>query len=339
MPKGGAPGEFEIIARFLAPLADDFAGARGLLDDAAFLETNDAGGLVVTMDTLVAGVHFRVEDRPEHVAHKALAVNISDLAAKGAEPLVYLLSLSLPGVSDADWLEAFASGLRTAQETFGCQLAGGDTVSTPGPLTLTITAIGRTEAEGMVLRSGAAIGESIYVTGTIGDAALGLKLLQDTSLAHRLRLDESDAAYLKSRYWIPQPRLAAISLLRDFATAAMDISDGLVGDLAKLCRASNVGAAVQSSAVPTSDAAARALRAEPDLLEALLTGGDDYEILATVSARKSQEFERACRNADLSVMEIGQIVETEAGVSIQGGDGQLLNLSQSSFDHFDPRPS
>lgn len=337
MPKGGAPGEFEIIARYLAPLADNTAGACGLLDDAAFLSPDGAGTLVLTMDTLVAGVHFRVEDRPEHVAQKALAVNISDLAAKGAEPLVYLLSLSLSGAPDATWLQAFAAGLKSAQEAFGCQLTGGDTVSTPGPLALTVTAIGRAGAGGMVLRSGAAIGESIYVTGAIGDAALGLRLLLDASLADRLGLESSDTAYLKSRYWTPQPRLAAVSALRDFASAAMDISDGLVGDLAKLCGASDVGAAIESNAVPLSEAATRALGAEPGLLDTFLTGGDDYEILATVPAAKCQKFEHACRTACLSVTAIGQVVEAEAGVVVKGNDGQPLNFTGPSFDHFGTR--
>jgi len=339
VPKSGTPGEFEIIARYLAPLADNTAGACGLLDDAAFLDTTDPGALVLTMDTLVAGVHFRVEDRADHIAHKALAVNISDLAAKGAEPLVYLLSLSLPEAPDETWLGAFASGLRTAQETFGCQLAGGDTVSTPGPLTLTVTAIGRAGAGGMVLRRGAAIGQSVYVTGTIGDAVLGLKLLVDGSLADRLALESSDAAYLKSRYWIPQPRLAAIPILQAFASAAMDISDGLFGDLAKLCSASHVGAAIDGNAVPLSAAAAKALTIEPGLLETLLTGGDDYEILATVSNGKCEQFEHECRSAGLRVTKIGQVVEMEAGVFIKGDDGQSLNFAESSFDHFGRRPT
>lgn len=337
MPKGGAPGEFEIIARYLAPLADNRAGACRLLDDAAFLSPDGAGTLVLTMDTLVAGVHFRAEDRPEHVAQKALAVNISDLAAKGAEPLVYLLSLSLPGAPDEAWLEAFAAGLKSAQESFGCQLTGGDTVATPGPLTLTVTAIGRAGEGGMVLRSGATIGENIYVTGSIGDAALGLRLLLDTSLAEQLGLESSQTAYLKSRYWVPQPRLAAVPVLRDFASSAMDISDGLSGDLAKLCAASDVGAVIEANAVPFSASAARALGAEPDLLETLLTGGDDYEILTTVPARKCQKFEDACRTAGLSVKAIGQVVEAAAGIVVKGGDGQPLSFSGSSFDHFGTR--
>lgn len=337
MPKGSAPGEFEIIARYLAPLAGNTAGACGLLDDAAFLNPDGADAFVLTMDTLVAGVHFRFEDRPEDVAQKALAVNISDLAAKGAEPLVYLLSLSLPSAPDEIWLEAFTAGLKSAQEAFGCQLTGGDTVSTPGPLALTVTAIGRAGEGGMVLRSGAGINDSIYVTGAIGDAALGLKLLQDTSLADRLGLESSQTAYLKSRYWNPQPRLAAVPILRAFASAAMDISDGLYGDLAKLCGASGVGAAIESNAVPLSDAAAKALGAEPGRLETLLTGGDDYEILTTVSARKCQEFEHACRTTGLSVTAIGQVLEAEAGIVVKGNDGQPLDFTGSSFDHFGTR--
>lgn len=334
MPEGKRPTEFEIIARYLAPLAADEPGALALLDDAAFFNPSSANALVMTMDTLVAGIHFRAADNAADIAHKALAVNISDLAAKGAEPLVYLLSLALPGRPDPDWLEAFASGLRSAQEAFGCRLAGGDTVATTGPLTLTVTAIGEAGESGMIRRSTAMIGDCIYVTGSIGDAALGLALLQGRYDADSLKLDPADEVSLHHRYWRPEPRLAAIPVLRTYASAAMDISDGLVGDLTKLCEASGVGARCSVLAVPFAAAVQQALAADPSLLTALLTGGDDYEILATVPEDRSQTFEQQCADRGLRVTSIGNVVDAGDGITFDGPDGRPLLFDAASFDHF-----
>lgn len=337
MPKGETPSEFEIIARYLAPLAKDTPGAEALLDDAAQFTPERGDALVLTMDSLVAGVHFRPEDRPEHVARKALAVNISDLAAKAAEPLVYLLSMALPGRPDAGWLDAFATGLREAQEAYGCRLAGGDTIRTPGPLSLSITAVGRAGDKGMVRRAGAKPGDRLFVTGSIGDAALGLRLLQDEEIAEQLGLDAGHADHLRRRYWLPEPRLAAVPLLRAHASAAMDVSDGLVGDLSKLCDASNVGAEVEVAKVPLSEAAAQALNARPELLGTVLGGGDDYEILAAVPESEAAAFETACRSADLAAVSIGRVVGAGAGVVFTGRDGQPLRFAETGFDHFGPR--
>lgn len=335
MPEGKSPSEFEIISRYLAPLAADEPGALGLVDDAAFFSTQSAGTLVMTMDTVIAGVHFRAADHAADVAHKALAVNISDLAAKGAEPSIYLLSIALAENPDADWLDSFASGLKSAQEAFGCRLAGGDTVSTTGPLTLTVTAIGEAGQQGMVRRSTASVGDRIYVSGTIGDAALGLMLLQGRYDAGSSKPDPADETWLHERYWRPEPRLAAIPALRACASAAMDISDGLVGDLTKLCQASGVGAQCDVASVPFSAAATRAIAADASLQNALLTGGDDYEILATVPEDRSRAFERQCSDTGLPVAAIGVVTNAADGITFQGPDGRPLSFDATSFDHFD----
>lgn len=334
MAEDAPPGESEIIRRYFAPLTDDAPGAFSLLDDAAFLAPDPEHGLVLTTDTLVADVHFRAGDRPEYVARKALAVNISDLAAKGAEPLTYLLSLALPIPADPSWLAAFSAGLRQAQEAYDCRLAGGDTVATPGPLTLTVMALGRAGAGGMVPRAGARPGDHLYVTGTIGDAAIGLRLLSDVDLAVRWRLDAAMSEFLRRRYWLPEPRLGAIAALREHASAAMDVSDGLVGDLQKLCLASRVGGSVEAARVPLSDAARAALAADPSLLEALLTGGDDYEILATVPPERTAGFEAACRSDGVAAVCIGRILEAAASLTLSNADGAPMAFDTASYDHF-----
>ncbi len=326
-------GEFEIIARYFAPLAQTTPGAFGLIDDAASLTPAEGNDLVLTTDMLVAGVHFRREDEAQDVAWKALAVNVSDLVAKGAEPLVYLLALALPKPADPDWLQGLAAGLRAAQEAFGCGLAGGDTTATDGPVTLSITAIGQVPKDQMLRRAGAKVGDTVYVSGTIGDAALGLRLLTEPACARRWGLDAEQAAALRARYWRPEPPLALVSALRAHASAAMDISDGLVGDLRKLCAASNVAAEIRADAVPLSQAAQVVRQREPELLETILTGGDDYEVLATVPGDRCQSFEAAARAVSMPVARIGQVFEGE-GVKALSAEGAELHLGRDSYKHF-----
>ena len=262
--------ESEIIARYFAPLAEGAPGAFGLHDDAALLPRGDDSDLVITTDTIVEGTHFRKSDAPQDVAYKVLAVNISDLTAKGAEPYCYLLSLVLPN-ADPDWLGGFSAGLGEAQDDFGCRLVGGDTTSTDGGLTISITALGRVAPGRMVLRGGAKAGDCLYVSGTIGDAALGLRLSETPELAQQWGLDDGQAAHLVSRYVRPAPPIALTPVLRGHASAALDISDGLLGDAAKLCDASGVGGEIRSARLPLSDAAgksphggSRAARNHPD---------------------------------------------------------------------------
>src|SRR3954452_11519472 len=251
-----ASGEDSLIARYFRPIATD-PGAFGLDDDAAALKPS-GDDIVVTTDAVVAGVHFLPDDPPDTVARKALRVNLSDLAAKGATPAGFVLTLALPR-ADESWLAAFARGLGEDATHYGCPLLGGDTVSTPGPAMISITAFGRVPAGKMVPRGGARPGDCVMVTGMIGDATLGLELLRGGAVADALADDVASRDVLIGRYRVPQPRNALSRGLRDHASAAMDVSDGLAGDLAKLCAASGVSAVIDAPRVPTSAVAAALL--------------------------------------------------------------------------------
>jgi thiamine-monophosphate kinase len=329
----GKTGEERLIAKYFAPLARH-AGALGLLDDAAMLTPPAGCDLVLTKDALVAGVHFFAEDLPDTIARKALRVNLSDLAAKGATPGGFLLALALPdGVTDG-WLSEFAQGLHADMETYACPLFGGDTVKTPGPLTVSVTAFGFVPQGKMVQRRGATAGDRVIVTGTIGDAALGLKLQQDGSYAQRWKLDTVMVEHLIGRYLLPQPRVAVAALVQAQASAAMDVSDGLAGDLEKLCRVSGVSAEVEVARVPLSDAARTAVTAQSVLTETILSGGDDYEILCTVPAAQSADFIAVAQAAGVTATEIGQVTAGEGAAQFVGAHGRPLRLSQTSFSHF-----
>ena len=325
--------EAEIIARYFEPLAQSAPEAFGLHDDAALLPREGGSELVITTDTIVEGSHFRGRDAPEDVAYKALAVNISDLTAKGADPYCYLLSLVLPH-ADADWLSGFSAGLGEAQEAFGCKLVGGDTTAGDGRLTISITALGRVPPGQMVSRGGAKAGDRLYVSGTVGDAALGLRLGETPELAQKWGLDDSQTTYLIGRYLRPAPPIALAPILRDHASAALDISDGLLGDAAKLCGTSDVGGEIRSAELPLSDAARRALAADPRLLEVILTGGDDYQVLAAIPENRRNSFEAAAAEAGVEVQEIAKLSGPESGLIALDESGQRLRFKHLSFDHF-----
>ena len=328
-PQTGS-AEDRLIARYFAPLARH-PGAMGLTDDAAVLTPPDGSDLVLTNDTIIAGVHFFPDDAPDAVARKALRVNLSDLAAKGAEPAGFLLSLALPPDATEQWLAALALGLRTDADRYGCPLLGGDTVRTPGPATISITAFGLVPRGAMVLRSGAKAGAAVLVTGTIGDAALGLRLRRDPAAATRWGLDRPMREHLLARYLVPEPRNAIAVAVRA-ASAAMDVSDGLAGDLAKLCRVSGVSAEVEVARVPLSDAARTALAAEPSLIEAILTGGDDYEIVCTAPPERVAALQAACTAGGVALTEIGRVGAGE-GTRFIAPDGRVLTFAQPSFSH------
>ncbi len=328
------PGEFELIARLFAPLARGFAGAYGLTDDVAYLAL--AGGLVrageelvLKTDALVAGVHFLTDDPAKLVAQKLLRVNLSDLAAKGARPLVYTLAMMLPAELDYGWLRRFAAGLAADQEEFGIRLAGGDTDATPGPLTLSLTAIGAIPAGKRLLRSAARRGDGIFVSGTIGDAALGLKAIRGELGA----LAAAARRFLAGRYRLPQPRLALGRRLYGLAHATMDISDGLVGDLQHICAASRVGAALEAAAVPLSPAARAALASDGGLVESVLAGGDDYELLFTAPPAAETALARLGRRLGLPLTRIGRIGRG-AGVRVLDEAGREVKLARTGYRHF-----
>ena len=323
--------EERLIARYFGPLATT-PGAFGLHDDAAIITPPAGCDLVLTTDGGIAGVHFFPDDAAEAIGRKVLRMNLSDLAAKGAQPLGFLLSLALPASIDGPWLAAFANGLGDDAKHYACPLLGGDTDHTPGPLSVSIAAFGAVPHGAMVRRATAKPGDSIVVTGTIGDAALGVMLRRDPTLGERWRLSQTQSAALKDRYLLPQPRTALAGAVLHDATAAMDVSDGLVGDLAKLCRASGIAAEVDVARVPLSDAVRAAVAAQPVLLETVLTGGDDYEILLTLSSDKLAAFRAAAAATGIAVTEIGQVSAGHGARFIR--DGKALSFAQPSYSHF-----
>jgi thiamine-monophosphate kinase len=324
--------EDRLIAQYFRPLARH-AGAFELMDDAAVLAPPAGCDLVLKTDGIVGGVHFFSDDPPDLVGKKALRVNLSDLAAKAARPLGFLLTLALPnGIGDA-WLASFARGLGEDAELFDCPLFGGDTDRTPGPVTISIAVFGAVPHGRMLRRAGAQAGDSVVVTGTIGDASLGLALHRDKNLAAKWGLNEEQANMLRGRYLVPQPRVNVGEAFGRYASAAMDISDGLAGDLAKLCRASGVAAEIRAARVPLSQAAGAALEREPALMETVLTGGDDYEILATVSAGKVEALREEAAAKGVAVTEIGT-VRTGHSVRVLDQNGNPLAFARPSFSHF-----
>jgi len=323
-------GEDDLIARYFRPIATA-PGALGLIDDAATLSAG-ADYIVVTTDAIVEGVHFLADDPPQTVACKALRVNLSDLAAKGATPAGFVLTLALRDVNEA-WLAPFAQALGEDAVLFGCPLLGGDTVSTPGPLMISITAFGRVPAQQMIRRSTARPGDRVVVTGTIGDAAMGLDLLKGGVVGAALVADAAARDALVHRYRVPQPRVALARAVRDHASAAMDVSDGLMGDLAKLCAASAVSASIEAESVPLSAPVRWMLDQRRIGIEALVSGGDDYEILCTVPENRLESFQAAAASVDVPVMVIGAVVEGSTGARLFDGMREIA-LSRLSYSHF-----
>ncbi len=323
-----APDEFQVIAELFAPLARGFPGALGLKDDAALLPEAPGTDLVLTADAMVAGVHFLPDDPPDLVARKLLRVNLSDLAAKGARPVAALLTAAFPLGTTLDWLRRFAAGLGEDLERYGLPLIGGDTVATPGPLTLSLTALGRVPAGGALLRGAARVGDTIWVSGTIGDGTLGLEAARG-GLAG---MDPSDIAWLASRYRLPEPRVTVGPQLAGLAHAAMDVSDGLVQDLGHICRASGIGAVVEAARVPLSPAARAALAAGRSQLASLLTGGDDYELLFTAPPDAAAAL-AGLTAAGVALTAIGRMVRG-TGVEVVGPDGGTLRLARTGWRHF-----
>jgi thiamine-monophosphate kinase len=330
-PGAPASGEDSLIARYFKPLVAD-PGALSLTDDAAILKAQGED-IVVTTDAIVEGVHFLSDDPPETIAKKALRVNLSDLAAKGATPAGFVLTLALRAV-DESWLAAFARGLGEDAGAFNCPLLGGDTVSTPGPLMVSITAFGRVPQNKMVHRSGAKPGDHVVVTGTIGDSALGLNILRKGSVATALAGDATSREMLVGRYRLPEPRNALALAIRAHALAAMDVSDGLAGDLAKLCGASGVSAAIDVPAIPLSPAASAALAGRATSMSEILSGGDDYEILCAIPEGAFEAFIRAAKAAGVAASPIGTFIAGESAPKFLDEQGRELSLSRRSYSHF-----
>lgn len=316
--------EFALIARVFAPLASH-ASALGLMDDVCLLQAPAGCDVVVTTDALVEGVHFLDGDPPVSVAKKALRTNLSDLAAKGADPAGYLMALSLPDRTGMAWIEQFADGLSADQQLFGVALLGGDTTRTPGPLSVAITAIGYVPHGKLIRRAGAAPGDGVYVSGTIGDAGAGLAVLRHAIAGG------PEADKLVDRYRIPTPRLSLGKALRDVATAALDVSDGLVADLGHIADVSKVRLVVEAARIPRSAALLNLWGDSPAAVVRAATAGDDYEIAFTAASEAL--VGEAARQTGVPVTRIGR-VEEGMGVVLLGADGKELPVDKPGFTHF-----
>lgn len=323
-------GEFGRIARLLRPLAAGFPGALDLTDDAAVFAPPPGHELVVTTDAMVEGVHHLPDDPPGDVAAKLLRVNLSDLAAMGADPLAYTLTTALPRTVGDDWLAAFAAGLAADQARFGIALMGGDSVSVPGVPLLSVTAVGTVPAGRAVRRSGARPGDLVAVTGTIGDAAFGLAVRQG-----RLPLPDADARILVDRLRRPTPRLGFARALRDHATAAADVSDGLVADAGHVARASGVAFVIEAAAIPLSPVVRALVADDPGRLLSAVTGGDDYELVLTLPPAALPALVTAAAATGVPLTAIGRVTDGPAGaVTVVDGQGTPLPLGETGWRHF-----
>ncbi len=328
MARAGRIGEFELIARYFAPLARSFGGAGGLQSDNAFLAADPRRDLVVKTDTIVAGVHFLADDLPARIAAKALRVCLSDLAAGGSTPFVYQLSLALPSNWTEAWVAAFARGLAADQRRYRIVLCGGDTVVTPGPLTVTITAFGRVARGKGLTRGGARAGDELWVSGTIGDGALGLLATQGGMRALTVR----QRASLEDRYRLPRPRSTLGPRLVGIATASADVSDGLLADAGHIAQASGLAVTIERDDVPLSAAARAAVAADSRLWANVLGGGDDYELVIAVPARKAAPLQAAARAAGVKVKRIGRFARG-TGVGLTAC-GQPITAPRKGYVHF-----
>lgn len=326
-------GEFELIRRYFRPLAG--TAALDLTDDAALLQAEPGRDLILTTDTIVEGVHFPEGEAPAFVAKRLIRVNLSDLAAKGARPKAYLLNTAWTSRVDDAWIEAFTGALAEEQVRYGIELAGGDTVSTPGPLTLTLTAIGSVPRGRALLRSDARPGDLVFVSGRIGDGIFGLWAAQGRDLPGA---EPEDRACLADSFRLPEPRLALGALLAGegegarLARGCADISDGLIADLGHVCEASGVGAVIDAVAVPLSVAGRRLVAAQPSLLQDAVTGGDDYELVFTVRPEDADAVRDAGAAAGTNVTAIGRIV-AGSGVELRDTNGRVMNMSRRGFSH------
>ncbi|WOF74030.1 thiamine-phosphate kinase [Parvibaculaceae bacterium PLY_AMNH_Bact1] len=332
MGQGGdanaVPNEFSLIEHLFEPLAGP--EGLGLQDDAAVFNPRTGYDLVLTKDAIAEGRHYLPGDPADTVAKKLLRVNLSDLAAKGATPRGYLLSCAWSGYGSLDWMQAFAAGLKADQAEFGIRLWGGDTIKVEGPSVFSLTAIGEVPSGQMVTRAGAAVGDDLWITGTVGDAALGLLVAQGQC---EDVVGEKDRDYLINRYRIPQPPVAFGSELCGIASGALDVSDGLLGDLEHLCAVSHVGARIDRSAIPLSEAFSKCLASTEDNWRLAFGGGDDYQILFAAPRAQRTAIQNKARQAEVQVTRIGHLASEQAVVVLDEA-GQAVDVAHAGFTHF-----
>ncbi len=316
--------EFGLIDKYFSRVSVKCDGEiLGVGDDAAILQLPPGEQLVTSVDTMVSGVHFPEDAAPGDIANRLLRVNLSDMAAMGATPRWFTLALTLPTV-EATWLQAFSQSLAQDAQTFHCSLVGGDT--TAGPLTLSLNMLGSVPAGESLQRSGARVGDDIYVTGTLGDGAGALAAIQG-----QIAKNEQEREYLLERFYRPTPRLLEAQRLRGLASAAIDISDGLLADLGHIAAASGVGAEVMAAQIPLSTAISSGN--QPQALAWALTGGDDYELCFTVPASCGYQLEEMIRRGELDATRIGRIIEG-SGVVCLDECGEPLAIDQPGYQHF-----
>ncbi|MEP1092039.1 MAG: thiamine-phosphate kinase [Rhizobiaceae bacterium] len=320
-------GEFDWISTYLAPLAAK--NSFGLRDDAALLDVPDGQSLIVTQDAIAESIHFLPDDPLDQVAQKALRVNISDIVAKGGRPHSYSLALGIPDHwRDAD-MARFAEGLAADNDYYGLSLTGGDTYRSPGQLTIAVTMFAMIDRRNYRSRIGAKQGDLIFVTGTIGNSALGLK-----AVTGALDVQSADREFLINAYRRPDPPLAAAGAVSQFASASMDISDGLIGDCRKLCSASQVAAVVYRDKLPLSDVANKLIAKDQSLWSSILAGGDDYQVLCTVNPADADAFAQCLAEKNTEATQIGTIkAANNAGVALDI-DGVEVSIEQDSYTHF-----
>ncbi len=328
--------EFDRIARFFKPLAKDFPGALGLTDDAAIMQTPPGVDLVVTTDAMMEGVHFLGTDTPQSIAQRLLRSNLSDLAAMGAQPVSYTLVTALNKDVTDDWLQAFSETLQGDQKKYAIHLMGGDTVRSEGAMHFSITAFG-VVPHGQLMRRTLkrAMMPSdvydIYVSGTIGDSTLGLMAAQGKKL---YGVNSDDIEFLKQRHYAPEPRLELARTIRTFALAAIDISDGLAADIGHMAVASQAQAIIEADKIPLSPAAKKALDAWPEHMEAILTGGEDYELAFIIDEREASLLKIAATKINVPLTKIGQLKYGEGGIQVLDANKRMMMLKQKGWQHF-----
>lgn len=319
-------GEFEVISSYFATAGVKRADVSiGVGDDGAVVQVRDGYDLVVTTDTMVVGTHFFPDDDPRALGHKLVAVNVSDLAAMGAEPTWLSLALTIPDVNE-NWLKAFAAGLHETAEYYNCQLIGGDT--TRGPLCLTMIAKGIVPRGKALSRSGAKVGDYIYVTGTLGDAALGLKLCQGTH-----EVSKKHQTHVLQRFHYPSARVALGQALRNIASSAMDLSDGLYGDIQHILKRSAVGASIDVQRLPLSQAVKDSCDQQTAFALAL-SGGEDYELLFTVPENKRGSLDVLLSPYGIPLTCIGRVTGLAGKLELKNGES-LYNYQHHGFKHFE----
>jgi len=323
--------ERKIIKDLFAKLATNL-GSLNLDDDAAFLTADINKDFIITQDTLISDVHFHHNDSPYTIAKKAIRVNLSDLIAKGATPYVYFLSIGIPKNIDMHWLELFTSGLKDDQEKYAISLLGGDTVFSPNDIHITINMVGKITKNTMVKRSGAKEQDALFVTGYIGDSAMGLSILDDASLASNLKTSSKD--YLIDKYYLPDPPINMIKGINNFATSSMDISDGLLGDIKLLIKSSSVSAKINLRKIPFSHPANEYIDNNPVLFEKAINAGDDYQVLFTLPANKIKELKSYCYSNNVMITQIGSIIKTIGDNELCDEFDKTIIDSKGRFKHF-----